>query len=31
MEIAAKELDFQRAAALRDEMFALQGQLKDKS
>jgi excinuclease ABC subunit B len=31
MEIAAKELDFQQAAALRDEMFALQGQLKDKS
>ena len=31
MEIAAKELDFQRAAALRDEMFALQGQLKDKN
>lgn len=31
METAAKELDFQQAAALRDEMFALQGQLKDKS
>lgn len=31
MEIAAKELDFMRAAQLRDEMFALQEKLKEKA
>jgi excinuclease ABC subunit B len=31
MEAAAKELDFMQAAQYRDELFALQEKLKEKS